>query len=52
MEVETQLIAAVRQNMCSRDQAKPVWEALQEVGRLLNGLIRSLENRPDATPDP
>lgn len=43
METETQLIIAVRQNMCTREQALPVWEAMQETGRLLHGLIASLQ---------
>jgi len=42
MEVETLLQIAVRVQYLDRAQAKPVWERLQEVGRLLNGLIRSL----------
>jgi len=43
METETQLIAAVRQEMCTREQAVPVWEIMQETGRLLHGLIASLK---------
>src|SRR6476661_107453 len=41
-EVETHLQIAVRLDYLDRDQAKSVWSLLQEVGRLLNGLIRSL----------
>ena len=43
MEVETHLQIAVRLNYLSRDQVKATWTLLQETGRLLNGLIRSLE---------
>ncbi|MEM1444846.1 MAG: four helix bundle protein [Planctomycetota bacterium] len=43
METETQLIAAVRQGFCSREDAKPAWALLDETGRLLTGLIRSLK---------
>lgn len=43
METETQLIAAVRQEMCAHDQAIPVWDTMQEAGRLLHGLIASLK---------
>lgn len=43
MEAETQLIAAVRQEMCTREQASSVWNIMQEAGRLLNGLITALE---------
>ena len=49
METETQLIAAVRNSVCERDGAEGVWQKLQESGRLLNGLIRSLQ---PTTPDP
>ena len=42
MEVETHLQLALRLEYITRDQLKPIWSGLQEVGRLLNGLIRSL----------
>ena len=47
METETQLIAAVRQEMCTREQAIPVWELTQETGRILHGLISALEKDVD-----
>ena len=43
-ETETHLLIANRLQYLDREQAKPVWSLLQEVGRLLNGLIRSLDN--------
>ena len=43
-EAETQHIAAARQEMCSRDAARPAWDELQQTGRLLNHLIASLDN--------
>ena len=43
LETETHLLIAVRLDYLNRDQVKPIWELLQDVGRLLNGLIRSLE---------
>jgi len=43
MDTETQLIAAVRKNMCSREQAKISWDELQHTGRLFDKVIRSLE---------
>ena len=43
MEVETLLQVAVRVDYLDRTQVKAAWARLQEVGRLLNGLIRSLE---------
>jgi len=46
MVTETQLIAAVRRLMYSRDHAKEPWEQLQHTGRLLNKLISSLESSP------
>src|SRR5207253_2763690 len=42
-ELETHLQIAVRLDYLNREQAKQAWLLLQEVGRLLNGLIRSLE---------
>jgi four helix bundle protein len=43
-EVEAHLQIAFRLDYLKRDDLKPVWSEIQEVGRLLNGLIRSLEN--------
>src|SRR5438105_292586 len=43
-ETETHLLIAIRLGYLDRGQAKPTWSLLQEVGRLLSGLIRSLEN--------
>jgi four helix bundle protein len=43
MEVETLLHVAVRVEYLDRTQVKAAWNRAQEVGRLLNGLIRSLE---------
>ena len=42
MEVETQLILAVRLGYIKREDATDVWNLLQETGKLLHGLIRSL----------
>ena len=42
-ETETHLLVAVRLEYLTRDQAKHTWGLSQEVGRLLSGLIRSLE---------
>ena len=42
-EVETHLQIAVRLAYVDRQMAREVWSLLQDVGRLLNGLIRSLE---------
>jgi len=42
-EVETHLQIAVRLAYIDRQTAREVWLLLQEVGRLLNALIRSLE---------
>jgi four helix bundle protein len=41
-ELETHLQIAVRLDYLNRDQARPAWVLLQDVGRLLNGLIRAL----------
>lgn len=44
-ETETQLLLAVRLEYIDRDSAKPAWALAQNVGRLLNGLINSLERK-------
>lgn len=41
-EVEAQLIFAGRRKFVSRDEARQCWELLQEVGKMLLALIRSL----------
>lgn len=64
LEVETHLQIAVRLEYISRQDARTTWAILQDVDRLLNGLLRSLGNGngkvaediidyiPDLTPDP
>lgn len=42
LEVETQIQIAVRLEYIGREQARAAWNLSQEVGRLLNGLMRSL----------
>ncbi len=42
MEVETQLTLAVRLGHLTRDEAIPVWDLAQSVGRMLTRLIQSL----------
>ncbi len=41
-EVETQLQIAFRLGYIAREEARATWVTLQNTGRLLNGLIRSL----------
>lgn len=41
-ELETQLLITGRLGFITRDQARPVWELTQEVGRMLQALIASL----------
>jgi len=43
-ELETQLALAVRLEFSSQNAADPVMALTAEVGRLLHGLVRSLEN--------
>jgi four helix bundle protein len=43
-ELETQIELAVRLQFASQDAATPVQALAAEVGRLLHGLVRSLEN--------
>ncbi|MFV9505811.1 MAG: four helix bundle protein [Oscillochloridaceae bacterium umkhey_bin13] len=48
VQVETYLQIAVRLTYLSREQGAQIWSLLQEVARLLNGLIRSLNSdNPD-----
>jgi four helix bundle protein len=43
-ELETQITLAVRLEFTSKAAATPVLDLAAEVGRLLHGLVRSLEN--------
>lgn len=43
MELETHLTISVRLRHVTREQAMPVWELAQQVGQMLNKLIRSLK---------
>ena len=45
-ELETQLLTTVRLEFVSREEAKPCWLLAQEVGKMLNKLIGSLDPRP------
>jgi four helix bundle protein len=42
-ELETQVILSVRLNFVSKEAGEHVWNQCQTVGKLLNGLIRSLK---------
>lgn len=44
-ETETQLLIAVRLGYVGRESAKDAWLLAQHVGRLLNGLMNSLEQK-------
>jgi four helix bundle protein len=52
LEVETQLELTVRLHYMSREQVRIAWALTQEIGRLLNSLLRSLGARKsqDSTP--
>ena len=43
-ELETQIALAVRLEFASQAEAAPVLELAADIGRLLHGLVRSLEN--------
>lgn len=45
MELETQLILAQRRKYVPREDAIKAWELAQEVGRMLNGLIASIQRK-------
>ncbi len=44
-EVETQFILSVRLQFVTREAATPIWEQLQEIGRMLAGLRKSVKVR-------
>jgi four helix bundle protein len=52
MELETQVELTVRLKYLEREQIRTAWTLAQEVGKLLNSLIRSLGARgePDSSP--
>ncbi len=45
-EVETQILIAQRLKYVNEDKKSELFEQTSEVGRLLNGLMRSLERKP------
>jgi len=49
-ELETQLELAIRLKVADREAVTPVLAAVEEVGRLLHGLVRSLEARAAGVP--
>jgi four helix bundle protein len=52
MELETQLIIAVRLDYLKREQARTLLEMLGEVRRLLAGMVRALRaKRSERAPD-
>jgi len=52
MEVETQIELTVRLGYLDREQIRIAWSLAQEVGKLLNSLLRSLGARSDQDPTP
>jgi four helix bundle protein len=46
LEVETQLIVAQRLGYLDSDETDPLLELTNEIGRIANGLIRSLTRNP------
>ncbi len=50
MELETHLTVIVRLGMVTREQATTAWSLCQEVGKLLGGLIASLQRPPMPKP--
>lgn len=53
-ELETLMTLAVRLEYLERERVLPTWEAMQEVGRMLTGLVKSLNHTNDVgdTPKP
>ena len=54
LEAETQLQIAIRLEYLKREEALPAWNLMQETGRLLHGLTRSLSDKgqSDAPSEP
>jgi len=44
-ELETHLTIAVRLNLVDRHDARETWNLSQEVGKMLNKLVKSLESK-------
>lgn len=51
-ESETHILIATRLGYISEERCTELWDRCQEVGRLLNGLIRSLGAGRHSKPDP
>jgi len=49
VEIETQLIIAVRLRFVTKEQANPLWETMQQIGRMHTKLVASLKTQ---TPNP
>jgi four helix bundle protein len=45
-ELETHMIVAVRLGFVSKELTEPAWRLAQEVGKMLAGLVNSLDPRP------
>ena len=48
-EVETLLTIVVKLKLTSREQVIPIWQQLQETGRMLTGMIRKLKQTKQET---
>ena len=46
-ELETHVTVAVRPGFIERDEAMEVWNLSQEVGKMLNRLVQSLDHRKE-----
>jgi four helix bundle protein len=46
-ELETHLLLALRVDLVASDEAKPVLEQCDELGRMLRSLIRSIQRRQE-----
>jgi hypothetical protein len=50
MEVETQILIAMRLGFLNQEDVVPITEQTAEVGRLINGLSNALNNKQVETP--
>ena len=52
LELQTQLLLIERLQLAKPERVQPILNRAIEVGRMLNGLIRSFDREPRRTPNP
>ncbi len=49
-ELETHIALAVRLGFAERDEAVVIWDLAQEVGKMMSGMVRSLQEESNKAP--